>query len=41
MLNESYVYPSPGAWAAGERTVVCTVRGTNGKLIGSVRTMPG
>ena len=40
MLNESYAYPGSAAWAAGERTVVCTVRGTNGKLIGSVRTMP-
>jgi hypothetical protein len=41
MLNESYAYPSAGAWAAGERTVVCTIRGTDGKLIGSVRTVPG
>jgi hypothetical protein len=41
MLDESYVYPSPGAWAAGERTVICTVRGTDGPLTGSVRTTPG
>jgi hypothetical protein len=41
MLNESYVYPSSGAWAAGERTVVCTVRGTDGTLVGSVRKVPG
>ena len=41
MLNELYVYPTPGAWAAGERTVICTVRGTDGKLVGSVRTAPG
>lgn len=38
MLNEAYFYPSPGAWAAGERTVVCTVRSPGGKLTGSVRT---
>ena len=36
-----YFYPTPGAWAARERTVVCTVRGTDGKLVGSVRTAPG
>jgi hypothetical protein len=41
MLDESYVYPNPGAWAAGERTVVCMARGTDGPLIGSVRTVPG
>jgi Domain of unknown function (DUF4190)/Septum formation len=41
MLSESYFYPDSGAWAAGERTVVCTVRGTDGTLIGSVRTAPG
>jgi Septum formation len=40
-LTESYVYPDAGAWAAGERTVVCTVRSTGGKLTGSVRTAPG
>jgi Domain of unknown function (DUF4190)/Septum formation len=41
LLDESYIYPSSGAWAAGERTVVCTVFGTDGKLIGSVRTAAG
>jgi hypothetical protein len=41
MLSESYAYPDSGAWGAGERTVVCTVRGTDGTLIGSVRTAPG
>jgi Domain of unknown function (DUF4190)/Septum formation len=40
MLDESYVYPNSGAWAVGERTVVCTVRGSDGPLIGSVRTAP-
>lgn len=41
MLDELYVYPDAGAWAAGERTVVCTVRGTDGTLIGSVRAASG
>ncbi|MGP7996867.1 MAG: septum formation family protein [Streptosporangiaceae bacterium] len=40
-LTESYVYPDAGAWAAGERTVVCTVRSTSGQLTGSVRAAPG
>ncbi|HUY47026.1 MAG TPA: septum formation family protein [Streptosporangiaceae bacterium] len=40
-LTESYVYPDAGAWAAGERTVVCTVRSTAGKLTGSVQGAPG
>jgi hypothetical protein len=37
LLTESYAYPSHGAWKAGERTVVCEVSGTSGKLTGSVR----
>jgi hypothetical protein len=41
MLNESYFYPSSDTWAAGERTVVCTVRSPDGKVTGSVRTVPG
>ena len=40
-LTESYVYPDAGAWAAGERTVVCTVRSASGQLTGSVRAAPG
>jgi hypothetical protein len=40
-LAESYAYPNPGAWAAGERTVICGIRGTQGKLTGSVRASPG
>jgi len=40
-LTESYVYPGAGAWAAGERTVVCTVRSTAGPLTGSVRGAGG
>jgi hypothetical protein len=36
-LAGSYVYPDQGAWAAGERTVVCEVRGTSRPLTGSVR----
>jgi hypothetical protein len=39
-LAQSYVYPGAGAWSAGERTVVCTVRGTSGPLAGSVRAAP-
>jgi hypothetical protein len=39
-LAQSYVYPGAGAWSAGERTVVCTVRGTSGPLVGSVRAAP-
>lgn len=35
-LTEEYVYPDQTAWIAGERTVVCEVRGTNGPLTGSV-----
>jgi hypothetical protein len=40
-LAQSFVYPDVGAWSAGERTVVCTVRSTSGPLIGSVRSAPG
>jgi hypothetical protein len=40
-LTQSYVYPDRGAWAAGERTVVCTVRSTAGPLTGSVRAAAG
>jgi hypothetical protein len=40
-LAQSFVYPDAGAWSAGERTVVCTVRGTTGPLVGSVRSAPG
>ena len=40
-LTESYVYPDAGAWAAGERTVVCTVRSASGQLTGSVRDASG
>ena len=40
-LTESYVYPDAGAWAAGERTVVCTIRSATGQLTGSVRGLPG
>jgi Septum formation len=36
-LAQSFVYPGAGAWSAGERTVVCTVRSTSGPLVGSVR----
>ena len=39
-LAQSYVYPDAGAWSAGERTVVCTVRSTSGSLAGSVRAAP-
>lgn len=40
-LAQSFVYPGAGAWSAGERTVVCTVHGTSGPLVGSVRSAPG
>jgi hypothetical protein len=40
-LTQSYVYPDSGAWAAGVRTVVCTVRSTAGPLTGSVRGAAG
>jgi hypothetical protein len=40
-LAESYAYPNPGACAAGEHTVICEIRGTQGKLTGSVRASPG
>jgi hypothetical protein len=40
-LTESYVYPDAGAWAAGERTVVCTIRSTAGRLTGSLRGLSG
>jgi hypothetical protein len=36
-LAQFYIFPSPGAWAVGERTVICEVRSTQGKLTGSVR----
>jgi len=39
-LAQSYIYPGAGAWSAGERTVVCTVRSTSGPLVGSVRAAP-
>ena len=40
-LAQSFVYHGAGAWSAGERTVVCTVHGTSGPLVGSVRSAPG
>jgi hypothetical protein len=36
-LAEFYAYPNEGAWAAGVHSVVCEIRGTRGKLTGSVR----
>jgi len=40
-LAEFYVYPDAGAWAAGERSVVCTIHSSAGQLTGSVRDAPG
>jgi hypothetical protein len=40
-LVEYYVYPNPGAWAAAGRWVICEIRGTHGKLTGSVRAPAG
>ena len=37
VLAESYVFPNQSAWDAGVRTVICEIRGTAGKLTGSVR----
>ncbi|HEY7362277.1 MAG TPA: septum formation family protein [Streptosporangiaceae bacterium] len=37
VLAESYVFPDQGAWNAGERTIICEIRSTAGKLTGSVR----
>jgi hypothetical protein len=37
VLAESYVFPDQGAWNAGERTIICEIRSTTGKLTGSVR----
>jgi len=36
-MAESYAYPNEGAWQAGVRSVICEIRGTQGKLTGSVR----
>jgi Septum formation len=36
-LAESYAYPTESAWAAGVHSVICEIRGTQGKLTGSVR----
>jgi hypothetical protein len=36
-LAQAYVYPNQAAWQAGERTVVCEVSSSTGKLTGSVR----
>ena len=36
-LAESYAYPNEAAWAAGAHSVICEIRGTQGKLTGSVR----
>ena len=40
-LAETYAYPNRGAWLAGAHTVICEIRGTQGKLTGSVRTFSG
>lgn len=36
-LAQIFIFPSRGAWAVGERTVICEVRSAQGKLTGSVR----
>jgi hypothetical protein len=36
-LSQEFIYPNQAAWQAGERTVVCEVRATSGRLTGSVR----
>jgi Septum formation len=40
-MAESYVYPNEGAWQAGVRSVICEIRGTQGRLTGSVRASRG
>jgi hypothetical protein len=40
-LAEFYVYPNQGAWSAGGRSIICEIRGTHGKLTGSVRAATG
>jgi hypothetical protein len=40
-LAETYVYPNAGAQAAGERMVICEIRGSRGRLTGSVRGFGG
>lgn len=40
-LAETYAYPNQGAWAAGAHTVICEIRGTQGRLTGSVRAFTG
>jgi Septum formation len=40
-LAASYAYPNAGAWAAGEHMVICEIRGTRGRLTGSVRASGG
>jgi hypothetical protein len=36
-LAQEFVYPNQTAWQAAERTVVCEVSSSTGKLTGSVR----
>jgi hypothetical protein len=36
-LSQEFVYPNQSAWQAGERTVICEVSSSDGKLTGSVR----
>lgn len=36
-LTQFYAYPNQGAWAAGEHMVICEIRGTQGRLTGSLR----
>jgi hypothetical protein len=36
-LTQEFAYPNKVAWQAGQRTVVCEVSATDGRLTGSVR----
>ena len=36
-MADAYAYPTQGAWATGQHSVICEIRGTQGKLTGSVR----
>src|SRR6185437_5905651 len=40
-LAQEFVYPNRDAWQANQRTVVCEVSATEGRLTGSVRANGG
>jgi Septum formation len=40
-VTEFYVYPDRGAWDAGGHSVICEIRGIQGRLTGPVRAASG